>query len=106
MSNATLTNATDISDSAQGRAASFVPTNLRVTSGNLPLSVQTDVPLFPGSSPVMTVTGTWTMTGTRVTAGGIGVVNAGSIGVGYTAVPGSSGPLQINPGNSHVTVKV
>ena len=105
MSNPTLTNATDISDSAQGRAASFVPTNLRVTSANLPLSVQADVPLFPGTSPALTVTGTWMMAGTRVTAGGIGVINSGSVGVGYTPVPLSSGPLQINPGNSHVTVK-
>lgn len=105
MSNATLTTGTDIADSAQGRAASFVPTNMKVTSGNMPLSVQSDVPTFPGSSPAVTVTGTWTMAGTRVTAKGVGVVNAGSVGVGYTAVPASSGALQINPGNQNVTVK-
>lgn len=105
MSNPTLTQATEIADSAQGRAASVVPTNLRVTSGNLPLAVQTDVPMFPGSSPAVTVSGTWTYAGSRVTAGGIGVINSNSIGIGYTAVPASSGALQINPGNSNVLIK-
>jgi len=104
MSNPTLTRASDITDAAQGRAAAFVPTNLRVTSGNLPLSVQTDVPTFPGTSPALTVTGTWTVAGSHVTASGVALVNSASVGVGYNAVPASSGPLQIIPGNPHVLV--
>lgn len=105
MSNATLTTGTDVVDSAQGRASSFVPTNMKVTSGNMPLSVQSDVPMFPGSPPARSVTGTWTMAGTRVTANGVGIVNSGSVGVGYTADPASSGALQINPGNGNVLIK-
>ncbi|MBB3232254.1 hypothetical protein [Halomonas stenophila] len=104
MSNPTLTIAAHISDSAQGRAAAFVPVNQRVTSTNMPLSVQADVPTFPGTSPALTVAGTWTVAGSRVTAGGIPVVNTQSVGVGYTAVPASSGPLQILPGNQHVLI--
>jgi len=105
MSNQTLIQATEIADSAQGRASSAAPTNQRVSSSNMPLAVQTDVPIFPGSSPAVTVSGTWTYAGSRVTVGGIGMINSGSIGVGYTAVPASSGSLQINPGNSNVTIK-
>jgi hypothetical protein len=105
MSNPTVTSASDIVDSAQGRAASWVPTNLRVTSANMPLAVQSDVPIFPGSSPAVTVSGTWTYAGSRVTAGGVGVINSNSIGIGYTVAPASSGALQINPGNSNVLIK-
>lgn len=104
MSNPTLTSSPELSDSAQGAAASFVPTNLKVSSGNSPLSVMSDVPIFPGT-PALTVTGTWTVAGTRVTANGVGVINSSSIGVGYTAVPASSGPMQINPGNQNVLIK-
>lgn len=105
MSNPTVTQASSIADSTQSRSSSFVPTNLRVTSGNIPLSVQTDVPIFPGSPPVFTVTGTWMMAGTRVTANSIGVINSSSIGVGYSAAGFPSGPLQINPGNQNVLIK-
>lgn len=104
MANPTLTQASNISDAAQGRAAAFVPTNLRATGSNMPLSVQTDVPTFPGSSPALTVTATWMVASTRVTASGAGLVHTGASGVGYTAVPASSGPLQIIPGNSHVLI--
>jgi hypothetical protein len=103
MSNPTLTRASEIADSAQGRAVSFVPTNQRATSGALPLSVQTDVPTFPGT-PALTVSGTWTVAGTRVTATGIALVNIASVGIGLTTVPASSGPLQIVPGNSRVLI--
>jgi hypothetical protein len=104
MSNPTLTMPADIVDSAQGRASAFVPTNQRVSSKGMPLSVQTDVPTFPGS-PAGTVTGTWIVAGMRVSAAGIALVNGASSGVGYTPVPVSSGPLQILPGNRDVTVK-
>ncbi|MFI2810793.1 MULTISPECIES: hypothetical protein [Microbulbifer] len=104
MSNPTLTVAAHVVDSAQGRAAAFVPVNLRATSTNMPLSVQADVPAFPGTSPALTVTGTWTVAGSRVTASGIPLVNTQSVGVGYTPVPASSGPLQILPGNQHVLI--
>lgn len=103
MGNPTLTTAADIADSSQGRAASFVPTNQRATSGSLPLSVQTDIPTFPGT-PALTVTGAWSVAGTRVTATGIALVNSQSVGIGATAVPASSGPLQLNPGNSRVLI--
>jgi len=105
MSNPTVTQASSIADSAQGRASNVVPTNLRVTSSNMPLSVQTDVPIFPGSSPALTVTGTWMMAGTRVTANSIGVINRSSIGVGYSAAGSPSGPLQIIQGNQNVLIK-
>lgn len=101
MSNPTVISAPEIADATGLPASSFVPTNQRVTSSQLPLSVMTDVPIFPGP----TMTGTWTMAGTRVTATNIGVINTGSIGVGYNAAPASSGPLQITPGNQNVTVK-
>lgn len=104
MSNPTLTVAAHILDSAQGRAAAFVPVNARVTSMNLPLSIQPDVPTFPGTSPALTVTGTWVVAGTRVTASGLALVNAGSTGVGYSPTPTSTGPLQILPGNRNVLV--
>jgi len=104
MSNPTLTTAAELSDSAQGPAAAFVPTNLRVTSGNLPLSVMSDVPTFPGT-PALTVTGTWTVAGTRVTVAGSGMINSSSVGLGYNPTPLSTGPLQINPGNQNVTIK-
>lgn len=101
MSNPTLTQASHLLDGARLPASSFVPTNQRVTSGNLPLSVQTDVPTFSGT----TVTGTWIVVGSRVTAGGIGVINSSSVGVGYSAAPSPTGPLQISLGNQHVTIK-
>lgn len=101
MGNPTVINAPEIADSSGLPSSSFVPTNQRVTSNQMPLSVQTDVPIFPGP----TVTGTWTVAGTRATATGIGIVNTGSIGIGYNAAPASSGPLQIIPGNQNVTVK-
>jgi len=104
MSNPTLTSSSELSDSAQGAAVSFVPTNQKVSSGNVPLSVMSDVPIFPGT-PALTVTGTWTLAGTRVTASGIGVINTSSVGVGYTAFPASSGPMQIKPGNQNVLIK-
>nr|DAI67549.1 MAG TPA: hypothetical protein [Caudoviricetes sp.] len=103
MSNPTLAVAAHVSDSAQGRASTFVPVNTRVTSAGMPLSVQADILSFPGTSP-LTVTGTWTVAGTRVTATGLALVNTRSVGVGYTALPASSGPLQIQPGNQHVLV--
>lgn len=103
MTNPTLTGAADIADSAQGRAAAFVPVNQRATSGSMPLSVQADVPSFPGT-PALTVTGAWSVAGTRVTATGIALVNSQSVGIGVTAVPASSGPLQIVPGNSRVLI--
>jgi hypothetical protein len=105
MTNPTLTDGTQIADSAQGQASNFVPTNLKVTSGGLPLSVQSDVPLFPGSSPALTITGTWTIAGSRVTVNGIGVINASSVGVGYNPFPAPTGALQISPGNQNVLVK-
>lgn len=105
MSNPTVTQAASIADSAQGRASNFVPTNLRVTSNNMPLAVQTDVPMFPGSSPVLTVTGTWMIAGTRVSANSIGLINRSSIGVGYSAAGSPSGPLQIIPGNQNVLIQ-
>jgi|GEM_PF-1679834 len=105
MSNQTLIQAAETSDSAQGKAASFVPTNMRATSGNMPLSVQTDVPIFPGSSPALTVTGTWLVAGSRVTAGGVGLINSSSISMGYSPVPATTGPLQILPGNQNVLIK-
>lgn len=101
MSNPTVIRAPEIADSAGVPATSFVPTNQRVTSNQMSLSVQTDVPMFPGP----TVTGTWTMAGTHATATGIGIINTGSIGIGYNVVPASSGPLKIIPGNQNVTVK-
>ncbi len=104
MSNPTLINAAELSDSAQGPSTAFVPTNQRVTSGNMPLSVLSDVPTFPGT-PALTVTGTWMMAGTRATAGGIGLINSSSIGVGYSPAPVPTGPLAINPGNQNVLIK-
>ncbi|WP_346836700.1 hypothetical protein [Microbulbifer sp. SAOS-129_SWC] len=104
MSNPTLTIAAHIADATQVRAAAFVPVNLRATSANMPLSVQADVPTFPATSPAQTVTGTWIVAGSRVTASGIALVNTQSVGVGYTALPASSGPLQIQPGNPHVLI--
>lgn len=101
MGNPTVINAAEIADSAGLPATSLVPTNQRVTSNQMPLSVQTDVPIFPGP----TVTGTWTVAGTHATATGIGIINTGSIGLGYDAVPASSGPLKITPGNQNVTVR-
>ena len=103
MSNPTLTVAAHILDTAQGRAAAFVPTNTRVSSSNLPLSIQPDIPTFPGT-PALTVTGTWVVAGTRVTASGMALVNTASTGLGYNVVPVSTGPLQILPGNQNVLV--
>lgn len=105
MSNQTLIQSAEISDSAQGKAASFVPTNIRVTSGEMPLSVQTDVPIFPGSSPALTVTATWLVAGTKVTANGVGLINSGSVSMGYNPVPAPTGALQILPGNQNVLIK-
>lgn len=103
MSNPTLTLAADVADAAQGRAGAFVPMNQKVTSRSLPLSVQADVPTFPGTS-LATVSGSWMVAGTRVTASGVALVNAQSVGVGYTPVPASSGPLTVQPGNPNVLV--
>ena len=102
MSQPSLTLSVDLADGAQSPSTGFPPTNQRVTSRNMPLSVQTDVPLFNGAS---SVNGTWMMAGTRVTATAIGVINGSSIGVGYSPVGAPSGPLQIRPGNQNVTLK-
>lgn len=102
MSNPTVIIGPEIADTINLPASSFPPANTRVTSNQMPLSVLTDVPIFPG--PV-TVTGTWTVAGNRVTAAGIGIINTGSIGIGYNAAPASSGALKITPGNQNVTVK-
>lgn len=104
MSNPTLINAAELSDTAQGPSTAFVPTNQRVTSGNMPLSVLSDVPTYPGT-PALTVTGTWMMAGTRVSAGGMGLINSSSIGVGYSPVPAATGALTIKPGNQNVLIK-
>lgn len=102
MSQPSLTISVDLADGAQVPSTGFPPTNLRVTSRNMPLSVQTDVPLFTG---IPSVNGTWALAGTRVTATAIGVINGSSVGVGYSSVGAPTGPIQIRPGNQDVTLK-
>ena len=44
------------------------------------------------------------MAGTRATAGGMALVNTQSVGLGYSAIPASTGSLLIIPGNQNVLV--
>lgn len=101
MTNPTVTLPTDIADSAQVPASAFVPVNQRATSGSMPLSVQADIPTFPGPA---TVSGAWTVAGTRVTATGLALVNAQSVGAGVSPVGAPSGPLKVLTGNQRVLI--
>ena len=82
--------------------SSKITANTRVTTANGPVGIQTDVPVFTGT----TVSGLWTLGATRCRINGIPAINHASIGIGIASAtpPGTTGPIRVGLPDEKVKV--
>jgi hypothetical protein len=95
-----------VQDPANARALSAVSPNTRARGTNGLLATQADALVFPGPTPAA-LTGLWTMPSTRVSVGGVRVINAASQGTAFSVVGGATttiGPLIVSISDKRVSI--
>lgn len=79
-------------------ATSIVSTNTRVRSQSGFLSLQSDVPQFPGPA----VTGVWTVAAARTFVQSVPVVTQNAVGVATIPGPPGTTPMSVTMGDARV----
>ena len=89
-----------VANAVAAPATAKVPGTARAQAAAGPLTVQTDVMLFPGPQ----VSGNWMLGATRVMVNSIPVINQASVGTSVGPSPVPPGPMTVTMGDSRIKV--